>query len=84
MKKVLNIKDFTLEEVIEMVEQGELFVSFDEDVVDDEGLYCECGKYYEVVSIPSNNEGQCLTEFEGVDIWFLLYEDDASYVLAKE
>jgi tRNA A22 N-methylase len=86
MKKVLNIKDFTLEEVIGMVEQGELFVSFDEDVVDvdDERLYCERGKYYEVVRVPDDNEAQCLTEIEKVDIQFLLYGDDASYVLVKE
>ena len=84
MKKVLNIKDFTLEEVIGMVEQGELFVSFDEDVVDDEGLYCERGKYYEIVRVPVDNEAQCLTEIEKVDIQFLVYGDGVSYVLVKE
>jgi len=84
MKKVINIKDFTPEEVIRMVEQGELFVSFDEDVVDDEGLYCERWEYYEVVSILVDNEAQCLTEIEEIDIQFSLCGDDASYVLIKE
>lgn len=85
MKKAINIKDYnTLEEIINLVELGELFVSFNKDVVDDEGLYCENGRFYEVIGIPCDNEGECLTEIEGINVQFLLYGDDASYVLIED